>query len=295
MRKRKHWDSVEIVSFVCLTALAVIIVIPFWNAVVISFETAGAYARSPFSWLPGEFTLENYKKVLETGGGLVRAYWNTIKLAVIGTLLGMTVMVMTAYAFSREFPGKRFFFMVMLFTMFFGGGLVPTYLLIKNLKLLNNSMAIVMLSLASCYNIIIMKNSFESIPQDLVDAARIDGAHDFTIFVKVMLPLQKPMIATFSLFTIVGYWNNWYWPMLVLTDSKKTLLQVYLRSLINNADRLLDLGVLDPSMVLDEAIVSYSLGIQMAGVFLVMLPIMLVYPFLQKHFTKGVLVGGVKM
>ncbi len=292
-KRKKRWDSVEILAFIALTVLAILIIIPFWNAVVIAFETSAAYVRSPFSWLPGEFTLDNFKYLGSKSSGLVRAYVNTIRLAVVGTLLGMAVMVVTAYAFSRNFPGKRPLFLIMLFTMFFGGGLVPTYLLIRNLGLNDTHTAIVMLSLASTYNIIVLRNGFESVPTDLQDAAMIDGANDFTIFAKVMLPLQKPMIATFTLFTIVGYWNNWYWPMLVLNSPDKTLLQVFLRSLITNASQMA-LGT-EITGITDTMTVTYALGIQMAAVFVVILPIMLVYPFLQKYFVKGTLVGGIKM
>lgn len=291
-KKKKRYESMDIAAFVILTLLVILILVPFWNAVVISFETQAAYVHSPFSWLPGEFTMANYRYLMgETGGGLLTAYLNTIKIAVVGTVSGMAVMVMTAYAFSRQFPGKKPLFLIMLFTMFFGGGLVPTYLLIKNLKLIDHHAAIIMLSFASVHNIIVMKSGFESIPKDLEDAAMIDGAHDMKIFLKVMLPLQKPMIATFSLFTVVGYWNNWYWPTLVLNKNSKMVLQMFLRTLIMSASKMAEQDVGMASSVE----VTYSQGIQMAAVFLVMLPIMLVYPFLQKYFVKGVLVGGVKM
>ncbi len=290
-KKRKKYDGMDIFSFVALTLLAMSIVIPFWNAVVISFETSSAYLNKPFSWLPGEFTLANYQELMRQGEGLVRAYMNTIKVTVIGVAAGMSIMVMSAYAFSREFPGKKGLFMVMLFTMYFGGGLVPTYLLIKNLGLIDTHAGVILLGLSSTYNIIVMRNGFQSIPVELSEAAVIDGASDPAIFFKVMLPLQKPMIATFTLFTAVGCWNNWYWPMLILNSRSKVLLQIFLRSLINATSALTQQEMIESA----DAIRSYSLGIQMAAVFMVVLPIMLVYPFLQKHFAKGMLVGGVKM
>lgn len=164
------------------------------------------------------------------------------------------------------------------------------YLLIRNLKLLNCHTTLVLMALASVYNIIIMKNGFESVPADLQEAAMIDGANDLIIFARVMLPLQKPLIATFSLFTIVGYWNNWYWPMLILNDRKKILLQTFLRNILNAASRV------GTEAISEEAsLVSFTMGIQMSSVLVVILPIMLIYPFLQKYFVKGVLVGSVKM
>lgn len=290
-RKRKKWTGLEIFSTVCLTLLALVIVLPFWNLIVISFSTNAAYVESPFSLWPKVFTLDNYRIIFMNGDGLFTAYKNTILLAVFGTLAAMATMVSAAYVFSREFPGKRFLFMASILTMYFGGGLIPMYMLIKNLGLLNTHVAIVLISLASVYNIIIMKNGFESVPMELQEAAMIDGANDLKIFVQVMLPLQKPLIATFSLFTVVGFWNNWYWPMLILNDSKKTLLQLFLKNIMGAASMLTaDNAVSDAlsSMV-------FSMGIQMASVLCVILPIMVVYPFLQKYFVKGMLVGSVKM
>ena len=292
IKKRRKWRSTEIISVIVLTLLAVLILVPFWNAVVISFESSAEYARHPFSWFPREFTLDNYEFLIGRGNVLLSAYKSTVGITVIGTLVGMTVSVMAAYVFSRSFPGKKLFFRLMLLTMFFGGGVVPTYMLIKNMGLLDSYAAVILLSLASAYNIIIMKNGFESIPVDLQDAAMIDGATDIKIFTRLMLPLQKPLIATFSLFTAVGYWNSWYWPLLIFNSGKRTVLQLYLRSVIGNAtgaatSRAMSTAALSSNM--------FAEGIQMASVFAVMLPIMLVYPFLQKYFVKGILIGAVKM
>lgn len=288
--KKKKWTKLEIIVTLILTLIALMIILPFWSAIVVSFSTNAAYVRQPFSLWPGEFTLDNYRVIFRQKDGLITAYVNTIRLAVLGTLASMATMVMAAYVFSREFPGKRFLFLASIFTMYFSGGLIPMYLLIKNLKLLNCHTTLVLMALASVYNIIIMKNGFESVPADLQEAAMIDGANDLTIFARVMLPLQKPLIATFSLFTIVGYWNNWYWPMLILNDRKKILLQTFLRNILNAASRV------GTEAISEEAsLVSFTMGIQMSSVLVVILPIMLVYPFLQKYFVKGVLVGSVKM
>ena len=288
-KKRKKWTGLEIFCTACLTLLALAIILPFWNTIVISFSTNAAYVKSPFSLWPKEFTLDNYRNIFRNGDGLITAYKNTIFVAALGTLAAMATMVAAAYVFSREFPGKRFFFLASIFTMYFGGGLIPMYLLIKNLGLLNTHAAIILMSLASVYNIIIMKNGFESVPMDLQEAAMIDGANDLKIFAQVMLPLQKPLIATFSLFTVVGFWNNWYWPMLILNKADKTLLQLFLKSIIDSASTLKE------SVGEDLSSMIFSMGIQMASVLCVILPIMVIYPFLQKYFVKGMLVGTVKM
>ena len=291
--KKKKWQNTEIVAMIVLTLLAILIVVPFWNAIVISFESSAEYTKHPFSWLPRKFTLENYKYLLGRGSALLTAYRSTILLTIGGTAAGMTVSTMVAYAYSRDFPGRKLFFRMMILTMFLGGGVIPTYMLIRNMGLLDTYTGIVLLGLASSYNIIIMKNGFESVPMDLQDAAMIDGASDMKIFGKIMLPLQKPLLATFSLFTAVGYWNTWYWPLLLLNSGKKSVLQLFLRSIISNASRS-NMAAKTMSSVARQANL-FSEGIQMASVFAVMLPIMVVYPFLQKYFVKGVLIGAVKM
>jgi len=291
-KKKKKWNSVEVVAAVVLTILAVVITIPFWNAVVISFESSFAYAKQPFSWWPQEFTLENYQFLVTRGSTLIQAYKTTVLLVIVGTLAGMTVSVMVAYGFSRSFPGKKLFFKLMLFTMYFGGGLVPTYLLVKNLKLLDTYAVVILLSLVSAYNIIIMKSGFESVPAELQESAMIDGATDLRIFANIMLPLQKPLIATFSLFTMVGYWNTWYTPLIYFNSDDKIVLQLFLRAIVNNASSIANGGKISTSVLFNN---TFAEGIQMATVFVVILPIMLVYPFLQKYFVKGVMIGAVKM
>lgn len=289
--KLGKWAGTEIFSFIVLTIICIFILIPFWNTIVLSFETEAAHARNPFSLWPGEFTLENYKHILLDSNKLVKAYVATILITCIGTVASMLVTTMAAYAFSREFPGKKFFFLMMMATMFIAGGLIPTYLNIKKLGLLDTWAVVILTSLVSNYNIIVMKQGFETTPKVLQEAATIDGATDINIFWRIMLPLQKPVIATFSLFNAVGFWNNWYQPMLYLNSGKKLTLQLYLRSIISTAANMQN-SAISTEMGLDNV---FSDGIKMAAVFVTMLPIMLVYPFLQKYFVKGLTVGAVKM
>jgi len=195
-----------------------------------------------------------------------------------------------AFGLSRKtFPGKKIIFLFILFTMFFGGGLVPTYLLIKNLGLINTRSAIILMMGASPFNIIVVKNSFEQLPESLEEAAKIDGANDLTIFFRILLPLQLPIIATIALFIAVAYWNEWFWPMLVINSTGKFPLQVVLRSIVSA-------NLMDSSMQQNPlARTIFSDGIKMAAVVVTMLPVMVVYPFLQKYFVKGILVGAIKL
>lgn len=291
LRRKKKLEGTEIAAFIILTIIVILILIPVWNTVVISFQTEGSYARQSFALWPDEFTLENYQKLFMDGDKLIKAYVTTIILTILGTLCPMIVTTMAAYSLSRNYPGKKFFLLMLLATMFVSGGLIPTYLNIKDLGLLDTYAVIVLTSLVATYNIIVMKSGFENTPMELREAAMIDGASDLKIFTTVMLPLQKPIIATFSLFNAVGMWNNWYQPMLYLNSGQKVTLQLYLRNIINTATNMQS-SMSSTQMGLDN---TFSEGVKMAAVFVVMLPIMLVYPFLQKHFVKGLMVGAVKM
>lgn len=272
-----------------LTVLALAICLPFYNAIVISFETSAAFNRNPLSLYPAEFTLDNYDYLIHNGG-LLNAYKSTILITVLGTVWGMGASVMAAYTFSRrDMPGRKIFFLLMLFTMFFDGGIVPTYLVMKKYGFIGSYAGVILLIGVSAFNIIIMKNGFEATPPALEEAAKVDGANDIRIFLQVMLPLQAPMLATFTLFTAVAYWNEWFWSLLTLTSSGTQTLQLYLRMIINSASDVTDMST---GMSTES---TFSQGIKMAAVLLTIATIMLVYPFLQKYFAKGILVGAVKM
>lgn len=287
-RKGKKITLFDVVISTIMTILVILIIVPFWNAIVISFSTNEFYINNRFALWPGDFTLSNYTALFSRGSGLITAYGNTIWVSVVGTVAGMAVMTMAAYAFSRRFPGRRVMFMIAIFSMYFGGGLVPTYLNLKSLNLLNTFTGVIMLTLVSVSHIIIIMKGFEAVPKELEEAAIIDGANDLTVFWKVMLPLNKPTLATYALFTFVDLWNGWYWPMLILTDSNKSLLQVFLRNIVNSASKIS--GTADA-----VGGSSFSMGVQMACILVVILPVMLIYPYVQKYFVKGIYVGSVKM
>lgn len=287
-RRGRRITPFDVVISVIMTILVILIIVPFWNAIVISFSTNEFYINNRFALWPGDFTLSNYAALFSRGSGLITAYGNTIWVSIVGTVAGMAVMTLAAYAFSRKFPGRRIMFMIAIFSMYFGGGLVPTYLNLKNLHLLGKHTGVIMLTLVSVSHIIIIMKGFEAVPKELEEAAIIDGANDFTVFWKVKLPLNKPTLATYTLFTFVDLWNGWYWPMLILTDPDKSLLQVYLRNIVNSASRIA--GTADA-----VAGSSFSMGVQMACILVVILPVMLIYPYVQKYFVKGIYVGSVKM
>lgn len=285
----KRFTIGDAVVTAILTLLALIIFLPFYNSIVISLETNRAFALHPVSLYPMEFTLSNYTYLIDKGQ-IGIGYVNTIFVTVVGTALSMAAMVMMAYAFSRRsYPGKRFLFMLMMFTMFFSGGMIPTYLQFKNLGMIDSLWGIILYAGVSAYNIIILKSGFEQTPVELEEAARIDGANDLIIFFKVMLPLQSALLATFTLFTAVGYWNEWFWSMLLINSGDKLTLQPVLRAVIAESSAFEDMSAGEAGSDV------FTQGIKMAAVMITMLPIMCFYPFLQKYFVKGVLVGSIKM
>lgn len=285
----KRFSAGDAVIWILLTLLALITFLPFYNAVVISFETNRAYALNPVSLYPADFTMVNYE-YLVAKGQIAVGYGNTLFVTLTGTALSMMAMVMAAYVFSRKkFPGKKPLFLLMLFTMFFSGGMIPTYLQFKQLKLIDSLWSVILYSGVSVYSIIILKNGFEQTPVELEEAAKIDGANDLTVFFRVMLPLQSALLATFTLFTAVGYWNEWFWSMLLINSGSKLTLQPVLRAIVAQS------AAFEDASAGEAASDSFSQGIKMAAVMMTMLPIMCFYPFLQKYFVKGVLVGSVKM
>ena len=285
----KRATAGDVVITVVLTLLAFVIFLPFYNSIVISLETNRAFALHPVSLYPHEFTWSNYTYLIEKGQ-IGIGYVNTIFVTVIGTALSMAAMVMMAYALSRRsYPGKRLIFMLMMFTMFFSGGMIPTYLQFKQLGLIDSLWGIIFFSGVSAYNIIILKSGFEQTPVELEDAARIDGANDLVIFFHVMLPLQSALLATFTLFTAVGYWNEWFWSMLLINSGDKLTLQPVLRAIVAESSAFEDMSAGEAGSDV------FTQGIKMAAVMMTMLPIMCFYPFLQKYFVKGVLVGYIKM
>ena len=286
--KKKPVTAGDVIVIVILTLIALLIFLPFYNSIIISFESPQAYALHPVSLYPVDFSMKNYSYLLEKGQ-IGTGYKNTIFITGIGSIYGMAVSVMTAYAFSRKkFPGKKPLFFLMMLTMFFNGGMIPTYLQLKNMGLIDSLWGVILPLGVSTYNIIVLKSGFEQTPPELEEAAKIDGATDLIIFFRIMLPLQGALLATFFLFTAVAYWNEWFWSMLLINSGSKMTLQTVLRAIICEA-------TVDADISSGDVTDLFSQGVKMAAVVMTMVPIMCVYPFLQKYFVKGVMIGAVKM
>ena len=284
-------STLDIVIAVILGFMTLAAIFPFYQVVLLSFADMASYAKHPLYLLPYCFDLTGYKTIFEdpmffTSLGV------TLFITLVGTSLNMFLSVMGAYVLSRKYlMGRKFFLNMIIFTMLFNGGLIPTYLVIKNLKLVNTVWAMILPCGISTYYLIIMKNYFMSLPDSLLEAARLDGANEWSILTRVVLPISVPFMATFILFYAVERWNEWYLANLYINKSALYPLQTYLRNvLISMSNTLNDIA---KQFMQGHAKVN-STAVQMATIVVATVPILCVYPFVQRHFVKGVMVGGIK-
>lgn len=263
---------------------------PFWYVLVLSFS--GVDKGGGIQFWPNQFSTRAYEALFRYD--LVwTGYRNTIVRCVIGTTLSVFFTAMTAYPLSkRDLPFHNFFTNMILFTMLFGGGLIPTYLLVKDLNLLNSVWALILPSMLGAYNIFIVRNFFRSIPESLEESARIDGAGWFTIFLRIILPLAKPVIATVTLWILVGNWNAWFDAFIYITDSTKTVVQVILRK-ISIENSAVDMAAIAQRMAKGEGQIA-SKTLETAMVVVTIIPMLITYPFLQKYYVKGIMIGSIK-
>lgn len=280
------------VAFLCLLCLTIIF--PFWQQAVISISPPNEAKVISLHLYTLNPTLDAYKEILMRGS-VPQAYFWTILRTVLGTLLTVTVSCMLAYPLSRkDLILRKLWMRLIVFTMFFGGGMIPTFLLVKNLGLTNTIFALVLPGMCSAYNIVIIRNFFSSLPNELEESAYIDGANDVQVFFRIVVPLSKPIIATITLWAIVGNWNAWFDAMIYITGNKIRVLQILLRDVLTNAE---DAALASVSGLgyLDSGNQNYTAeSIKAAILMATTLPIIMVYPFLQKYFVKGIMIGSVK-
>ena len=297
MKKSKDIKVFNILSYTLIALVAIICLIPFLMVVVGSFTAEKEIIANGFSFFPKELSLEAYKTALKEPMAILRAYGVTASLTVIGTAIGLFIVAMTAYVLQRkDFKWRNKVSFFFYFTTLFSGGLVPWYILIvKYLGLKDSYLSLLLPPLLSVFNIIIMKSYMSGIPQALTESAKIDGAGDFTIFMKVILPLVKPALATIGMFIALGYWNDWYNCMLFINNEKLYSLQYYLYKIVNNIEAYKTiLAQAGGGTSLGSTINMPSESLKMALTIIVTGPIILVYPFIQKYFVSGVTIGAVK-
>lgn len=285
IRKKTFFDYVLIIFFVIVSFM---VLFPFINILAKSFSGALAVTAGKVMLYPIDFTLDVYKYVL-TETGFMKALWLTIFVTIIGTVVGLTITVLMAYPLSKsQLKGRKTFLGMVVFSMLFYGGIVPSYFVMKQYRMINTVFALIVPTIFSPFNMLIMKTFFEGIPESLEESAKIDGAGNLRTLISIVLPISLPTLATIGLFYAVTYWNNYYHPRIFVSRSDLAHLTVFLHGVINSSE---DSGELI-SMTNANNI---SNGNYQAGVIILSaLPMMIIYPFLQKYFVHGLTLGSVK-
>lgn len=290
MRRRSLGDwSLDISVYVFLLIMGLITLLPLANVFSKSVSEEWAVVSGKVGVIPVGFQLDTMKHVV-TSSQFLRAFGLSVGITVAGTFLSILLTAITAYPLSkRHLPGISFIMVLFVFTMLFNGGIIPNYLLMKNLHLIDNLWVLVLPSMISVFNMLIMKSYYESLPEALEESARMDGAKTYTILFRIIIPLSAPVIATISLFYAVYYWNDFFNPMIYINNSSLKTLQLYLRDIVMDANSS---NAANKSV--DDLMNASPEGIRAATVIASTIPILCVYPFLQKYFIKGVLIGSVK-
>ncbi|PWU67552.1 carbohydrate ABC transporter permease [Gracilibacillus dipsosauri] len=278
----------DIFNHIFLALVAIITVIPFLYVVAGSFASETELATRSFFLIPNDFTTNAYNYIFSTNA-VIRSLGVSILVTVVGTAVSMVLTLTMAYPLSRStMVGRNLILNLILFSMLFGGGMIPTYLLVKGLGLLDSYWALILPLAINPFNLIIVKTFFQQLPKELEDASKIDGCTEFQTFWRVMLPLSKPVIATFTLFYAVFYWNDFFQALLYITDTTKWPIQLLLQQLVMVAN--LGVGDLQEAQLYEPP----EESVKLAVIVIATVPILLFYPFLQKHFAKGVMLGSVK-
>jgi putative aldouronate transport system permease protein len=279
--------AVDIFSYSLLTIFALSTLLPFINVISKAVSEDWAVVSGKVGLLPIGFQLNTMKYVISSEQFSI-AFKNSILVTLVGTFCTIFITAMTAYPLSkRQLPGIKAVLLIFVFTMYFNGGLIPNYLLIKQLGMLNKFRAIIIPGLINVFHLLIIKNYYESLPESLEESAKLDGAGNFTILFRIIAPLSLPVFATITLFTAIGHWNNYFGPMLYINSTKLKTLTLYLRDVIMDAQNIMNVSAEDLMNAPTE-------GVKAATIIASTVPILLIYPFLQKYFIKGMLIGSVK-
>ncbi|THV32865.1 carbohydrate ABC transporter permease [Glycomyces buryatensis] len=276
----------DVLNIVLLIAVGLLAILPFAYVLAGSFATEYEITTRPFFLWPNEFSTESYESILSSDV-FVRAFVTTVLVTFVGTLIQLALTALMAYPLSKvDLPGRRTILSLVIFTMVFSAGMIPTFLVVKDLGLLDTYWALILPMAINPFSLIIIKNFFQQLPVELEESAKIDGANELQVLRHVILPLSKPVLATFALFYAVGIWNDYMSPLLYLTDTSKWTLQMILRQVTAAASLSAE--------EMNSDVAPPAQGIKFAVVIIATIPVLLAYPFLQKHFAKGMLIGSVK-
>lgn len=286
----KKVTAFDVVLVILMILLSAIFIYPLLNMLALSFSDSQELKSLPVYLMPKGFSLESYKALLNDSRTILY-YWNTIQYAAVGTVIMLLTTSLMAYPLSiPSMRGRKLVSILLTITMFFGGGLIPYYVTIMQLGMIDSFWVMVIPGAISAYNVIVFKTFFMSIPESLRESAGLDGAGHFRILFQIILPLSKAVIATFALFSIVGYWNDYMTALLYLRDDTKYPIQLLMRRLLV----LMDYKDAYTAQLLKDYRAISSRTTKAAATIITVVPVLCVYPFMQKHFAKGVLVGSIK-
>ena len=288
---RRNIDNATFNWLVVILLVLVIaaVLIPLWYVIIVSLTPLSVNQLQGYNLLlpPNQWSLEAYKQLLGQDAFL-RALLNSCIITISGVAINMTLTTLTAYALTfKDLPGRNIFLSLILFTFLFNAGIIPTYLVVQNLNLLNTYPAVILPGAISVYNLFVMKTFFQNLPTGLRESAIMDGANELQVLWHIVLPLSRPILLTIAMFYAVGHWNEFFLPILYLSDSNLMPLPVLLRNILTAAS-------MNDYVGQDALSTTPQDALKMAAVILTMLPMLFIYPWIQRYFTKGVLIGGIK-
>jgi putative aldouronate transport system permease protein len=278
----RKWNFYRMLNYLFFIGLGIIMIYPFWHSLVGSLITFSEYSKSNILLFPHKPTFEAYAEIIRIGDifGPLKV---TMFITIVGTAASLFMTAYTAYGLAKDFIGSSTIMTFIVLTMFINGGLIPQYVLLKELHLINTIWVYIIPVLINTFYLIIMRTHFINFSRDLEESAKVDGCNEFGVFFKIVLPLSKPTMATIGLFYAVAYWNTFFSSIMFVTDASKKTLYVYIHKIISNTE-----GSQFATYV------AFSETIKFANIIVAVLPIMLIYPFLQKYFVNGIMVGSIK-
>lgn len=286
--RKEKFGAFDFIVYAILIILTVCFLYPMLHVIAVSFSDKYSISANKVLILPRGFNLESYSYLLQNNK-VPRSFANTIFYTAIGTFINLAMTALMAYPLSKShLTGRSIILKMVMFTMFFGGGTIPTFLLVKDLHLLDTSWALWLPNAIWTMEMLIMISFFRSLPQSLFESAYLDGASEYRVFLQIALPLSKASIASIGMFYFMGHWNSYFIPMMYLNDTAKFPLQLVLRSML-----LEDANAFATSSEIVQVAVTPT-GVKNAVIFITMVPVMIVYPFVQKYFVKGVMIGSIK-
>jgi len=292
--KTKSRIIFEVLNYLLFTVFSLLIVLPFLNIIAISLSSNQAVSSGQVTFWPKGFNLLAYAKIV-TNWGFIVSFMNTVFITVADTILIIGIALLAGYVLAnKHMIGKKFLFVYFIIPMYFSGGIIPLYILVNRLKLTNSMLALILPVIVSPFYIMVFRNNIvNNIPKDLMESAEIDGAGDFTILIRIVIPLLLPVIIAFAIMSGVGYWNEWYYCLLFIRDKTKWTLQYRLKYILTLYE-ITDNTPGAPFRMFQTDAKIHRQSMKMAALIVSVLPIFLIYPFMQKYFIHGIVVGAVK-